>query len=130
MSDGATGRYSVRGFADGVRARLSEGGNLPRIAPGRVGAGLEWSLGPWRAGLDAARWLEQDRVAEGETETPGFTRVDANVSYGFAAAGTEWELYLDIRNLTDSTGRLHTSFLKDVAPLPGRGVGFGIRSYF
>lgn len=130
LSDGASGRYSLRGFADGVRARLREGGNLPRIAPGRVGAGLEWSLGPWRAGLDAARWLEQDRVAEGESVTPGFTRVDAHASYGFATAGAEWEVYLDIRNLTDSTGRLHTSFLKDIAPLPGRGVGFGLRAYF
>ena len=130
LSDGPSGRFALRGFADSVRGRLRAGGNLPRIAPGRVGSGLEWSLGPWRAGLDATRWLEQDRVADGETATPGFTRVDANVSYGFATGGAEWELYLDARNLTNSTGRLHTSFLKDVAPLPGRGIGFGIRAYF
>jgi iron complex outermembrane receptor protein len=130
LSDGPRGRFSLRGFADGVRGRLIDGGNLPRIAPGRFGSGLEWSLGPWRASLDATRWLKQDRVAEGETATPGFTRVDANVSYGFVAADAEWEIYVDARNLTDSTGRLHTSFLKDVAPLPGRGIGFGIRAYF
>jgi iron complex outermembrane receptor protein len=130
ITDGPNGRFDLRGFADGVRGRLREGGNLPRIAPGRFGAGIEWSLGPWRASLDGTRWLEQDRVAEEESETPGFNRVDAHVSYAFAAAGAEWEVYLDARNLTDSTGRLHTSFLKDVAPLPGRGYGFGIRAYF
>jgi iron complex outermembrane receptor protein len=131
LVDGANGRFALRGFADGVRGRLRDGGgDLPRIAPGRVGAGLDWSLGPWRASIDAARWLKQDRVAEGESETSGFNRVDANVAYGFDAAGTEWEVYLDARNLTDSNGRLHTSFLKDVAPLPGRGFGFGLRAFF
>lgn len=131
LVDGANGRFALRGFADGVRGRLRDGGgNLPRIAPGRIGAGLDWSLGPWRASVDAARWLKQDQVAEGESETAGFNRVDANVAYGFDAAGTGWEIYLDARNLTDSTGRLHTSFLKDVAPLPGRGFGFGLRAFF
>jgi iron complex outermembrane receptor protein len=131
LTDGSNGRFALRGFADGVRGRLRDGGgNLPRIAPGRIGAGLDWSLGPWRARLDGTRWLEQDRVAEAESETSGFNRIDANLAYGFGAAGAEWELYLDARNLTDSTGRLHTSFLKDVAPLPGRGFGFGLRAFF
>ena len=33
-------------------------------------------------------------------------------------------------NLTDREARVHTSFLKDVAPLPGRGFSFGIRTFF
>lgn len=130
LAEGPGGRFDLRAFADGVRGRLVDGGNLPRIAPGRFGVGFDWSQGPWRASLDATRWLEQDRVAEAESPTPGFTRLDAHVSYGFDAAGAEWEVYLDARNLTDSVGRLHTSFLKDVAPLPGRGFGFGVRAYF
>lgn len=130
VGDGPRGRFDLRGFADGVRGSLREGGNLPRIAPGRFGAGVEWTLGPWRASLDGMRWMKQDRVADDESPTAGFTRVDAHLSYGFDTAGSEWEIYLDARNLTDATGRLHTSFLKDVAPLPGRGYGFGIRAYF
>jgi iron complex outermembrane receptor protein len=130
LAEGPAGRFDLRGYADHVRGRLVDGGNLPRIAPGRIGLGLDWSQGPWRAGLDATRWLKQDRVAEDESPTPGFNRVDAHVSYGFDSAGAEWEIYLDARNLTDADGRLHTSFLKDVAPLPGRGFGFGVRAYF
>ena len=33
-------------------------------------------------------------------------------------------------NLTDREARPHTSFLKDVVPLPGRNVVFGVRAFF
>ena len=34
------------------------------------------------------------------------------------------------RNLTDRDARVHTSFLKDVAPLPGRALSTGVRLTF
>ena len=34
------------------------------------------------------------------------------------ADGTQWELFLDGRNLTDEEARPHTSLLRDFAPLP------------
>ena len=130
IMDNANGGLRLRGFADGVRGRLSQGGNLPRIAPGRFGLGFEWTQGAWRASLDGSRYLKQDRVAVDETPTAGFNRLDAHISYALSGAGAEWEIYADVRNLTDAAGFSHTSFLKDVAPLPGRGVGFGIRAFF
>jgi len=112
-------------------AELSRGGNLPRIAPSRVGGELRWELGAWRASVGATRYAKQDDVAELETPTPGYTLVDAHVAWHQdTKAGNAWELFLDGSNLLDEEARVHTSFLKDVAPLPGRGVGFGVRAFF
>jgi iron complex outermembrane receptor protein len=52
LAEAANGTWTLRGFADGVSAELDAGGNLPRIAPGRFGLDLGWSLDAWRAGLD------------------------------------------------------------------------------
>ena len=70
-------------------------------------------------------------MAEFETETPGYTLVDAHLAWhADTASGNAWEVFLDGSNLLDEEARVHTSFLKDVAPLPGRGVGFGVRAFF
>lgn len=130
LADNASGRYELRFMADTVRGELADGGNLPRIAPGRYGAGFDWSLGGWRAGLSALRYREQDRVAEFETPTDGYTMVDADLAYAFAAGETELEVFVQGRNLTDQEARLHTSFLKDQAPLAGRSFAAGLRAFF
>lgn len=131
LADNATGRHQVRLLADTVRGELDgDGGNLPRIAPGRWGVGYAWSLDAWRAGVSAMRYRAQDRVAEFETPTAGYTLVNADVAWSFMAGGTELELFLQGRNLTDREARVHTSFLKDQAPLPGRSLGFGLRAFF
>ncbi|HEY4555891.1 MAG TPA: TonB-dependent receptor, partial [Lysobacter sp.] len=154
--EGASGAWSLRVFGDVVRARLAGsgtralsvalphdgdveivdtqialGGNLPRIAPARVGGEVRWEQGPWRASLGAVRYARQDRVAEYETATPGYTLVDAHLAWHRdTAAGNAFEVFLDGRNLLDEEARVHTSMLKDYAPLPGRGVAFGVRVFF
>jgi iron complex outermembrane receptor protein len=130
LAETDAGRFDLRVFADSVRGELDAGGDLPRIAPGRFGTGLSWERGGWRANLAGIRYAEQDRVAEFETPTAGYTLVNAHLSYGFDAGPAEWEVYVDGTNLGDREARVHTSFLKDVAPLPGRGIAFGIRSWF
>lgn len=130
LADTAAGLWSLRGFADGVDARLDGGERLPRIAPGRVGASLEWSLGAWRAHLGATRVARQDEVAVLEDATPGYTLVDAGLAYHFDVGTTGWELFLEGRNLGNEEARVHTSFLKEVAPLPGRSIAAGLRLDF
>jgi len=130
LAEGANGTWTLRGFADGVRGRLEDGGNLPRVAPGRFGAELGWALDAWRAGLGAVHYREQDRVAAGEDPTDGFTLVNAQLSYHWDTRTFGWEAYLKGSNLTDREARLHTSFLKDVAPLMGRNLTAGLRVFF
>ena len=114
-----------------VRASLADGGNLPRIAPARVGFDFNWRNDDWRTSIGAAHYFRQSDVTEFETETAGYTLVNAHVSYTLnSGAATEWELFADGTNLTNQTARLATSYIKDVAPLPGRSFAFGIRAFF
>ncbi|MGN7724509.1 TonB-dependent receptor [Luteimonas sp. 22616] len=156
FADNDSGLWNLRLFGDVVRAKLSgsgtrqldvsvphgdhshdysvdltRGGNLPRIAPWRVGGELRWERGPLRASLGAVRYAEQDRVAEFEHATPGYTLVDAHLAWhADTAHDNAWEIFLDGSNLLDKEARVHTSFLKDVAPLPGRGISAGVRVFF
>lgn len=131
VDDDTHGDWDLRVYGDTVRATLASGGNLPRIAPSRLGAQLRWENEAWRASLGALRYAKQDKVAAGETPTDGYTLVDAHVAYhrdfGDHAA---WEVFADGSNLTDQTARVHTSFLKDSVVLPGRSVAFGVRLFF
>ena len=130
LIDNESGQLDARIYGDTVRATLDEGGNLPRIAPSRLGAELRWTGNSWRASVGSVRYDKQDKVAVGETPTSGYTLVDAHVAYHFDHGDTGWEVFLDGTNLTDQEAHVHTSFLKDSVVLPGRGVAFGVRTFF
>jgi len=130
LANNDTGAWDLRVFGDTVRARLDQGGNLPRIAPSRVGAQFRWETERWRASLGATRYAKQDKVAEGETPTDGYTMVDAHMAYHVDSGNTAWEVFLDGNNLTNQDARVHTSFLKDDVMLPGRNASFGVRLFF
>ncbi len=130
LFENASGLWQLRLFADAVDAKLDGGGRLPRIAPGRVGADLNWSLDAWRARVGAVRVADQDDVAELESPTEGYTRVDAGLAYHWDVGSAGWEAFFEGRNLTDQEARVHTSYLKDFAPLPGRNLAVGLRVAF
>nr|WP_246189338.1 TonB-dependent receptor [Pseudoxanthomonas kalamensis] len=131
LADNDSGLWDLRIYGDSVRGSLRDGGDLPRIAPGRLGAQLRWQANAWRASLGAVRYAQQDRVAENETPTDGYTLVDAHLAYhGDAGSQLAWEVFLDGNNLTGETARVHTSFLKDSVVLPDRNFAFGVRVFF
>jgi len=130
LADNDSGAWDLRVFGDTVRARLKDGGNLPRIAPARYGAQLRWDANNWRVALGATRYQKQDKVAAEETPTAGYTMVDAHLAYHVDAGATAWEVFLDGNNLTNQDARVHTSFLKDDVMLPGRNASFGVRLFF
>lgn len=130
LFENQTGLWQLSVFADAVDAKLDGGGRLPRIAPGRVGADLNWSLDGWRARVGAVRVADQDDVAALESATEGYTRVDAGLAYHWDVGNAGWEAFFEGRNLTDVDARVHTSYLKDFAPLPGRNLAVGLRVAF
>ncbi|MFT4248762.1 MAG: TonB-dependent receptor [Pseudomonas sp.] len=130
LANNANGAWDLHVFGDSVRARLVDGGNLPRIAPGRLGAQLRWENAAWRASLGATGVFRQDKVADGETPTAGYVLADAHLAYHIDHGGTAWEVFLDGNNLLDQVARVHTSFLKDDVMLPGRNYSFGVRMFF
>ncbi|MDW8479393.1 MAG: TonB-dependent receptor [Xanthomonadales bacterium] len=128
LHEGDLGRWRLVAFADGVRARLKRGGWLPRIAPARQRLGLEWEAGTISAALRATRHARQERTAAGEEATPGFTLLDAEL--GWRLGGDRYRLVLAGRNLGDRVARLHHSYLRDQAPLPGRNLQLSLRASF
>lgn len=130
VHDGAAGRFTLRVMADTVHARLRDRSPLPRIAPARFGGRLEWLRDGWRAGASVTRYRAQRDVARHETPTQGYTVIDADLARSFDIGTREIEVFLQGRNLGNAEIRLHTSFLKDVAPQPGRSLGVGVRAFF
>lgn len=114
---------SIELMADMVRAELVDRDEpLPRIPPMTFGGGLNYSRGGLVARGSVRRTTGQSRVGPFETATDGFTIVDASASYRIISGDLFHDITLTVSNLTNSEARLHTSFLKNLAPLPGREV--------
>lgn len=131
-----TGWHS-RMWGDMVRAQITSGinsgHNVPRLAPARFGLDLGYRAGVWSGLLALTRVAEQNRTSSfdlrngvPETATAAYTLLDLSATY----AWRNTTLYLQGRNLTDEEARVHTSFLKDFAPLPGRSVVLGVKAAF
>ena len=68
---------------DYIRARLNDGGDLPRTPPLRMAAELAYEHDAISADVRATRYFKQDNVSELEQATAGYTLLDASVSYRF-----------------------------------------------
>lgn len=121
------GLWGIDGQYDFVNAEFSNGENLPRIPPHRLGGGLYYRDQAWffRAGVLHA--FDQDRLGLGETETDGYTLVSAELSYTqsiakLAGIATEYTVGIKGENLANEEVRNHSSFLKDEVLQPGASV--------
>jgi iron complex outermembrane receptor protein len=117
-------------FSDYVRAKLKDGGDLPRTPPLRIGAEFTYDFQDINANLDVIRYQEQDKVSDFESTTDGYTMVNATVSYQLPITSQDIVVYVQGTNLTDTEARVHSSFLKDIAPRPGRSFAIGLRGNF
>jgi iron complex outermembrane receptor protein len=124
----------VSAFTDYITAKLShiddENTNLPRIPSMRFGAELHWEQDNWHAELGATHYSKQSKIAEFETQTDGYTIVAASFNYYVSLDNTDLTFYLKGNNLTNELARVHTSFLKDDAPLPARSFVLGAKVSF
>lgn len=117
-------------FGDYVQAELDEGGDLPRIPAGRLGARGDFAEGPFSSSLEYIRVFEQDRTADFENVTPGYDMINATVAYDFDLGPTEAQVYVRGTNLLDELALNHASFISDLAPLRGRNLVIGLRARF
>ncbi len=131
LHEGDRHRFDLHVAGDLVRGRDRDtGDDLPRMTPRRARIGAAWTNGVWTLGAEARRVSSQRRVAPGETATSGYTLVAAHANLRLAVGRSTFDLFVRGSNLTDREARVHTSFLKDVAPLPGRNVTVGVRTSF
>ena len=122
-------QLDLRVAGDFTRARADDR-NLPRIPAARLMTGLHWARHGTSAGIDYQHVLDQERVAPGETPSDGYGLLSAYVGYSIEAGRMNWELFVRGTNLLNEEVRPHTSFVKDLAPLAGRGATAGVRLRF
>ena len=102
---------------------------LPRIAPLRLGAGLQYAHNNFGARFDVLRAFNQNNTAQNELATDGYTNVSAMVTYKLPTK-LNLEMFARANNLLNDEIREHASFLKDIAPAGERSILFGLRGDF
>lgn len=117
-------------YGDYTRAKTSNGKNLPRIPPMRLGAVLDYQLEQLSLQLSANYFMKQDKLGYLETDTDGYTMIDLNANYYLNWGNQDVVLFAKVNNVTDTNARVHSSYLKNIAPLPGRNFTLGIRGSF
>lgn len=115
---------------DAVHATIKSFGPAPLIPPLRILGALTGSRGQFDGRVEVERAFAHDRTAPNETDTPGYTMVNAALDYHPFAANPELTLSLVANNLFDVDARRSTSLLKDYAPLAGRDIRLSARVNF
>ncbi|MCB0344327.1 MAG: TonB-dependent receptor [Bdellovibrionales bacterium] len=120
---------------DYVRAKETSGDeeDLPRIPPFKTVVGLEYAFKEmFSAAVEGVFVAEQDKVSQFELPTDSYQLLNASLGFSPKLNSDRYGLTFYVRgtNLTDEEARVHSSFLKDVAPLRGRSVLFGVRGTF
>jgi iron complex outermembrane receptor protein len=105
---------------------------IPRVTPLRsiVQAKYGWKE-KFTASVEGVFVAAQRNIAEGELPTDAYqllnTTVEIKIPY---LTERNMMLYARGQNLTNEEARIHSSFIKDLAPLPGRSFITGIRGVF
>jgi iron complex outermembrane receptor protein len=114
-------------IADTVKAELRDGNvPLPRITPLRVriGADLRYKGLSVRPEGVFVKGKDAGSIFPLETPTDGYNLFNVNASYTITSDRVAHIFSLGTSNLGNSLYRNHLSFIKDLAPEPGRGARF------
>lgn len=122
------GIWGIDAQYDFVRAQFTGGENVPRIPPHRLGGGIYYHDANWVARVGLLHAFDQDQFGLNEEATPGYTLVNAELSYTTevrAPDGTASLVTVGVRgdNLADEEVLDHTSFKRSEGVLqPGASV--------
>ena len=116
-------------FSDYVRGWFKDEtlGDVPRLPPLRFGSeiGLRWAQ--WQGGLRYTHALAQNKPGNLETDTPSYHRLDLDLSYDWKMSNDRKILFFaKLSNMTNTTIRNSTSFLRNFAPEAGFSALIGI----
>ncbi|MBI5261599.1 MAG: TonB-dependent receptor [Bradyrhizobium sp.] len=122
------GIWGIENQFDFVRATFTDGTNVPRIPPMRMGGGLFWRDDNWLMRVNLLHAFAQNNIAQvAETPTPGYNLLRAEVSYKTKLdpnwfGAREMTVGLLGNNLLNESIRNSVSYNKDEVLLPGIGV--------
>ncbi|HEX2793481.1 MAG TPA: TonB-dependent receptor [Croceicoccus sp.] len=110
-----------------TRATLVDGSPVPRIPPLTLGGALI-ARADRVEGRIAANWnAAQNRIADYETRTGGYTTVDAALTWQPVRGRDNLTIIAAVENLLDAEGRRATSVTKDFVPIAGRNFRLSAR---
>lgn len=115
-----------------VEAELDVEGNdnLPRIPPYGLLVGLEAEGDRFSVRGEIDHAAEQDSISQFELPTDSYTQLNLITSFRPLPQNDNVVVRVSALNLTDEDARQHTSFLKDMAPLPGRNFRISLETSF
>lgn len=119
------GWLGVENQFDMVRATFTDGSNVPRIPPVRLGGGFYWRDANWLAKVNLLHAWAQNDVSAAETATPGYNNLRAELSYTWKKAQpavnepSEVSLGIVGTNLLNDDIRNAASYSKDQVLMPG-----------
>ena len=117
-------------MADYVHATVKDFGPAPQIPPLRLLGGISGSKGPVEGRVEVEHAFRQNRNAPLETETKGYTLLNASLDWKPFTDNPDLTLSLAANNIFDVVARRHSSLLKDFAPLAGRDIRLSARFEF
>ena len=124
------GDWELDIFADAIDGKNADGTNVPRLPPYRIGSTFKMHKNNWGSYVSIIHAAAQDKPGLNEDDSDSYTRIDAAVNYMISSSYTDTRLFLRIKNIGNAEIRNATSFLRDVAPEPGRSLEVGARISF
>jgi iron complex outermembrane receptor protein len=123
------GFIGIENQFDVVRATFSDGSNVPRIPPVRLGGGVYFRDANWFARVKLLHAFAQNDIASiAETSTPGYDDLRAEVSYTWKPDKPRPDQLSEITvgvngtNLLNQDIRNSVSYSKDEVLMPGASV--------
>ncbi|WP_050421962.1 TonB-dependent receptor [Bradyrhizobium tropiciagri] len=122
------GIWGIENQFDVVRATFTDGSNVPRIPPVRLGGGMYWRDSNWFTRINLVHAFAQNDIAViRETPTAGYNLLNAEVTYNTKLNSSwigarEMTLGLAGNNLLNQNIRNSVSYTKDEVLMPGLGV--------
>ena len=128
MDIGRVSSFDIKadGLVEYVRAK-TQSGNLPRIPPLSILAGLDAQSNNIKLRSEIEYAAAQKKVSAFDSPTDDYTLVNLFADYRMSDNVT---ISASALNLFDNEARQHSSFLKELIPLPGRNFRVSIRGTF
>jgi len=116
---------------DFVRAYVRDGGgDLPRIPPWRLLVAADYRRELLGLRLETLQAFRQTETSEFETGTASYNLVNFVATYDLPMERAAARIFFRLDNIFDQEARNHLSFIKELAPLPGRNFIAGVRFTF
>lgn len=124
-----SGMAGIENQFDVVRATFSDGTNVPRIPPLRIGSGVYWRDANWLVRVKLLHAFAQNNIVPiAETTTPGYDDLRAELSYKWKPANpnasdlSEVSVGVSGSNLLNRDIRNSVSYSKNEVLMPGASV--------